>query len=632
LALRPLVIDVAEEGQHIALQPMNVGGVSVTTGPELAAIAPLGGTYWVDNTYTGGSNDGSDERPFTTITAGLARIALQAMPIGTLLIAGLPDYTAEGLIAIPDAITARIFAWGTPSQQAVTFSATCGTGAPLVFLRGCNVELELGDGIIQADMTSIVATSNTGGSTLVMRGGSARLNSQVCRLSGTWDDAACSLMHVGVSEAALDCVSLQCDACTVEGASLVAGTCTFRTTSFESALVLTATTINMDRQSERSAALAGVRPSTLPVPLEPTNPIYGTGATGSVTLNAGSVLLSPTDEYDNLTLTGTGAVRLENSILRVRNLLNLSTAGALAIRDYTGGGGVNAAGVTGGGSWGGTGGSTQGNSGTLQAPSGPNGGNGGNIFGNGSQATAAPTLENAFGGKGGASNKGGDMLPQTGGAGRAAATVTNARVTPHWPVTFVGPSSTVTGGSVVTPPLPIMGGMVGQAGPSGAGDNAASQGGGGGGAGRGGGSVLMYARGIELGAGTAAGAISANGQNGGNGGNGAGSDSGGGAAGAGGGGGFVLVAYDWLLGTQPAGDEVQASGGNGGTGGTGPGNGDGGSGGNGGDGGQIVFWNLLTNTRTIVLGAAGTAGTIPVGTSVGGAGGTGGACTADFPS
>jgi hypothetical protein len=584
----------------------------------------LGGTFWIDNTKPAGG-DGTDELPFNTLAAGIAAIAALATPVGTLLIAGRPDYTGEGVLLVPDAITVAFNGWRSPSQQPISFSLSAAGVSPLIYLRGCNVELTLGDAIVQADMSDIVAVSSGGESSLVMRGGSARLTSQACRLSGSWDDAACSLMHVGGSEAVLDCTSLRCDGCDVEGTSLTAATLEFRTTSFASPMVLDATTIRMDRQSERSAALAGALPTSLPVPLEPINPIYGTGATGSVTLNAGSVLLNPLDEYDNLTLDGTGAVRCENSILRVRNLLNLATAGALAIRDYTGGGGANGAANVGGGAWGGSGGATQGNTGTLQAPSGPNGGSG-----NGVAATVAPTLQNAFGGKGGASNKGGDRAPNTGGPGNAAATVTNARVTPHWPITFVGPASNATGGSVVTPPLPIMGGMVGQAGSSGAGDGGTGTGGGGGGAGRGGGSVVVYARGIELAAGTAAGCISAAGQSGGKGGNGV-SDAGGGSGGGGGGGGFVLIASDWIIGAQPAADEVSASGGAGGGGGTGPTSGDGGSGGNGGDGGQIVFWNLLTNTRTIVTGAAGSAGTIPAGSSAGGVGGAGGACTADFP-
>jgi hypothetical protein len=187
---RSLVIDTAEEGQQLRLQPTNAGALDVTTGPEVLPNIALGGTFWVDNTAAAGG-DGTDEKPFNTLAAGLAAIAVLALPIGTLLIAGRPDYTAEGVIAIPDAITVRFFAWGTPSQQPVSFSATCGNGAPLVYFRGCNVTLTLGDAIVQADMTSLVGVSNTGGSTLVMRGGSARLTAQACRFSGEGDDVAC---------------------------------------------------------------------------------------------------------------------------------------------------------------------------------------------------------------------------------------------------------------------------------------------------------------------------------------------------------------------------------------------------------------------------------------------------------
>ncbi|HEX7235468.1 MAG TPA: hypothetical protein VF405_00825 [Gammaproteobacteria bacterium] len=629
MAKRPLVVDVSEENKQLGIQPMNVGGVLVTTGPEIVPIAPLGGTYWVDNTYTGGGSDGSDERPFTTIAAGLARIAAQALPTGTLLMAGNANYTAEGVIAIPDAITARIFAWGTPSQQPVSLSLSGAGISSLVYLHGCNVvgTFHLGDCIVQTDMTSIEALNSSGSSTLVMRGGSSRLTGQVCRLGGgTADDVACTNIAIGGSEEDFDVLTLRADGCTLEAGTILANELEIRTTRFLNSMTLDATTILMDRQSERSAAVAGARPTSLPTPLESINPIYGTGATGNLTQSAGSILLAAADEYDNLTINGTGGVRLEFSILRVRNLLNLANAPALAIRDYTGGGGGDAAADVGGASWGGVAGYTQGNSGTLQAQSGANGGTGA-----GAQPTNVPTLQQAFGGKGGGGGAGGAGSGGAGGAARAAAAVTLERVVPHWPITWAGPSNTVTGGSTTTAPVPIMGSCVGQAGSAGGGDGAAGKGGGGGGSGRGGGSVVVYARGIELGAGTAVGAVSAAGQNGGKGGTPAGAASGGGGGGAGSGGGLVLIAYDWIIGTQPAGDEVNASGGVGGAGGNGTTSGTGGNGGDGGNGGQIVFWNLLTNTRTIVNGAAGGAGGAAVG-NAGGAGGTAGACTADFPS
>jgi hypothetical protein len=617
LAVRPLVVDVAEEGQHIGLQPTNVGGLAVTTGPAIVPIAPLGGTYWVDNTAAAGG-DGSDELPFSTIAAGLARIAVQAVPVGTLLIAGRPDYTSEGLIACPDAITARIFAWGAPSQQPVSFSLTAGTGSPLIYLRGCNVELTLGQAIVQTDMTSIVAVSNVGGSTLVMRGGSARLSGQVCRLSGTWDDAACSLMHVGAGEAELDCVSLRCDACTVEGSTLVAGSLEFRTTSFSTAIGLDATTITMDRQSERSAALAGATVTSLPVPLEPTNPIYGNGDAGDV-VQAASAVLSLSAEYNNLTFAAGGQLRLETTPLRVRNLLSLVAADASALLDYLGGAGGNAAGGVGGASWGGTGGATQGTTGTRQTDAGANG----VTVGAGLQPAGTGLQNSTFGGTGGAGGAGGAGGGGAGGAGKAAAPVTNERVAVHWRPEFIGPSS-VTGNT----PIAVFAAQPGQAGSSGGSGGTGELSGGGGGAGRGGGPVLVYARGIELGpTGSPASVIDARGQPGGNGAPGTGGDAGGGGGGAGGGGGLALVAYDWIVGPPPAVDEINASGGAGGNGAAG---GVGGSGGDGGNGGQIVLWNLLTNTRKVVTGAAGAAGT--AGTpGVGGVGGAGGACTTDLP-
>ncbi len=629
MAVRTLVVDVAEEGQQLGLQPTNVGGLLVTTGPEVVPIAALGGTYWVDNTYTAGSSDGSDERPFTTIAAGLAAIAAQVgFASGTLLVAGNPDYTGEGLIAVPDSITARIFAWGSPSQQPVSFSATCGNGAPLLYLRGCNVTLTLGDSIVQADMSSIVAVSNTGGSTLVMRGGSARLTSQLCRLSGSWDDAACSLMHVGGSEAVLDCISLRCDGCAVEGTSLTAATLEFRTTSFSTPIALDATTISMDRQSERSAAAAGARPSSLPVPFEDINPVFGSGITGDVTL-AASTLLAQSDEFNNLTISATGRLRTENAILRVRNLLNLTNTVADGIEDYTGGTGGNAAGSVGGAAWGGVGGYSQGVGGSIQAPSGATGGKGA-----GAQPTAIGVLNACTGAEGGNGGAGGagDGGGIAGGAARlSGGSITNVRIPIHYPPVFAGPSSVVTGGSVATAPIAVCGGHAGQAGSAGGGTaaGAGSNGGGGGGAGRPGSTMVIYARGIRREATTAAGCISTRGRNGGNGGNSEGGDAGGGGGGGGSGGGCVIIFYEWLLGTAPAADEVNAGGGTGGNGGNGTGTGAGGNGAFGGNGGQIVLINLLTGERRITLGGIGTAGNAAVG-NAGGAGGAGNVCTADL--
>jgi hypothetical protein len=630
VALRPLVVDVAEENQQVAIQPTNMGAFLVTTGPAIVPIAPLSAVFWVDlNAPAGG--DGSDELPFNTIAAGIAAVAARVDLTGVLLV--VPgDYSAQGTIAIPAGLILSIFAFGSASSSAaigptvvIAGLDASGVGAARsVFLRGVAVnDFALGSSTVECDLSSILASSGAAGSTLIMRGSGNRLTSIAPVYSGTAGSVQLTSMRAG----AVNCATLSLDGCAVPAPTSLTATSTaqFRTSSFAGAGPITCPAISMDRASERSAALAGVLPSSLPTPLEPTNPVYGTGATGNVTLNAGSVALTGVEEYDNLTIAGTGALRCEPFICRVRNLLDLATAGALAVRDFTGGGGSAGAGAVGGGAWGGVAGSTQGNSGTLQTPSGANA-----VTGAGAQATVAPTLQNAFGGAGGGSGAGGNGDGGAGGAGRAAATVTNARVTPHWPVTFVGPASNATGGSVVTPPLPIMGGMCGQGGSSGAGAGAGPTGGGGGGAGRGGGSVVIYARGIQLGAGTAAGAISSVGQPGGAGGNGQAGNTGGGAAGAGGGGGFVLIAYDWIIGAQGAADEVSASGGAGAAGGAGSGTGTGGFGSDGGAGGQIVFWNLLTNTRTIVLGAAGTAGGAPAGTA-GGAAGAGGACTADFP-
>lgn len=577
-------------------------------GPA-AGGAGLSNVFWVDAAAPAGG-DGTDERPFNTVTTACATV-----PDGSTLLICAGDYTAEATIAL----TKSLNFWGQGDGEDVLLPGFTWAAGLFINFKSCTVDLS-GVNDAEIGMWDTFATS-VGENCLALfelHGGS--FSGNYLGLTAEQCD-----LRSGIASAFVATVSA--NHCDLGDVTTTGGSMTLLDCDFPAGGALEAAAILMDRVTERRAAVNGASPSVLPTPLEPINPIFGSGATGSVLLNAGSVLLNPSDEYDNLTLQGTGAVRCENSILRVRNLLDISSVNASAIRDYSGGGGSAAVGAAGGGAWGGVGGSTQGNSGTLQAPSGANG-----IVGVGAQATNVPTLANAFGGKGGGSGAGGAGAAGAGGAARAAAAVTNERVTPHWPIVFSGPSNAVTAGSAVTAPVPIMGGHVGQAGSSGAGDagGAGNAGGGGGGAGRGGGSVVVYARGIQLGAGTTAGAITAAGQAGGAGGNGAGGNSGGGGGGAGGGGGLVLIAYEWIIGSQPAGDEVTASGGAGAVGGNGTGTGGGGNGGDGGAGGQIVFWNLLTNTRTIVLGAAGGAGGAAVGTA-GGAAGTAGVCTADFP-
>lgn len=579
-------------------------------GPP-APAGELSNVFWVDGATTVVGGDGTDERPFATVTAAVA-----AVPDGSTLLVCAFDYSGEATINL----TKWLNFWGQGDGEDVLLPVLTWDAGTVINFKDCTVTL---DGVNDAEIGMWDSFVVSGGedclAIFTASGGSFSGN----QIALTAENCDCS---GGVGSGFVSQVEL--NHCRVVDVLTTGGNITLLDCFFPGGGSLEGASVSMDRVSEYRAATSGASPSVLPTPLEPRNPIFGSGATGSVLLNAGSVLLNPSDEYDNLTLQGTGAVRCENAILRVRNLLDISVCNALAIRDYTGGGGAAGAGAAGGGAWGGVAGAPAGNSGTLQAPSGANG----VVGGVGAQATNVPTLSNAYGGKGGGSGAGGTGAAGAGGAARAAATVTNERITPHWPLVFVGPGSTVAAGSVTTTPVPIMGGHVGQGGSSGAGDagGAGNAGGGGGGAGRGGGSVVVYARGIRLGPGTTAGAISAAGQPGGAGGNAPGGNSGGGSAGAGGGGGFVLIAYEWIIGSQPAGDEVTASGGAGAVGGNGLGTGTGGAGSDGGAGGQIVFWNVLTNQRTIVLGAAGTAGGAPVGLN-GGAAGAAGVCTADFP-
>lgn len=605
-------------------------------GPA-GAGAGLSNVFWVDgNAPVNGS--GTDESPFNTLVAGAAAIAALVITTGGVLLVTPGDYSAE-TIAV-DGLTIAIDAFGTAAEpaavpqgpQVLIGGITATVTAASVYLRGCHVQsFDLGNSDVECDVSTIESSTGNAGSVLVMRGSGNRGTLIAPFYSGTMFG---SLNLTNMRAGSIVAGQLQADGCYMgSGGTITADACTFRACNWDTtAGAITSASISMDRASERSYALAGGKPVSLPIPLEPINPIYGTGATGNVTQNA-STNLANDAEYDNLTFVANGRLTLQANILRVRNLLSLAAAhdfaGFGAIRDWAGGTGADGVGSTGGGAWGGTGGYPTGNSGTLQAPSGANG-----TTAAGAQPTNVPTLVAGYGGKGGGGGAGGKGTA-AGGAARAAAAITNERTDCHWPLSFVGPTSATSAGSVVTAPVPIMGGHVGQAGSAGGGDTVAGKGGGGGGAGRGGGSVGVFARGIEVGKGTPSGTIASRAMPGGKGGKGdAGATAcGGGGGAAGGGGGDIIIGYDWIIGDGEPADVLNANGADGGTGGDGDGAGapgDGGDGGDGGAGGQIVLWNLLTNVRTVIKGTAGTAGAAHSG-ATGGKGGTAGTCTGSFP-
>jgi hypothetical protein len=569
------------------------------------AVGGLSNVFYVDGGTTVVGGDGTDEQPFATVTAAVA-----AVPDGSTLMVCAFDYSAEPAINL----TKWLNFWGQGDGQDVVLPPLTWDAGVVLNFKDCTVALS---GILDAEIGCWDSFVTSGG--------------EDCEAVFEVSGGTFSGNHQGVTAENCDCssglastfaASVELAHCAVGDVGTSAGQISFLDCEFPAAVAFTANSISMDRVSEYRAALAGCSPSVLPTPLETSNPIYGSGGTGDVVLNAGSVLLAPGTEYNNLTLTGTGAVRCEATILKVKNLLDLTTCGTLAVRDYSGGAGANGVGAAGGAAWGGTGGHTQGTTGTRNAEVGANGGKGA-----GAQPAAAGLLNTTFGGRGGAGGAGGAGDGGAGGASVAAAAVTNERV----PVDFqpVYAAQNTTNANTI---IPVFAAQPGQAGSAGGGSTAGagSNGGGGGGAGRGGGVVAIYARGIALGPATPATAISAAGQNGGNGGNSEGGNGGGAGGGAGGGGGLVVVAYDWIIGNPPAADEILASGGAGGTGGNGTGTGIGGNGGGGGNGGQIVLWNLLTNTRKVVNGANGTAGSAAVG-AAGGAGGAAGACVTDLP-
>ena len=556
-----------------AVDPGSIGG-SVPVLPRVwyvAKTAPAAG-------------DGSIAAPFNTFAAAAAA----AGALDTINVAP-GDYSAEPAVDPGQSIVVR----GLGVAGSVVLPPLAPTAGDLA-IENATVDYQGDDGSATLTLRDCLTTSSAEGcqTSFVVSGGT---------LTG----------NVGNVEA--DAVSFA----DVLSCGVAAGHMTFRECVF-GAVTLTFSstpgTINMDRVSELNAATAGVLPSVLPTPLEGVRPEYGSGSDGAVVLAAG-LTLSESVEYSNLAIAAGGQLRCAPSILRVRNLLDLSACPSSGIIDIVGGTGGNAALAVPGTSWGGTGGFSQGTFGTLAAPAGAAGG-----AGAGAQAVAAPVQDSALGGSGGGSGAGGAGFGGAGGAARAAATPTQAQSPVAYRPVFSGPSA--AGTAVV----PVVGGGPGQGGSAGGGSGV--DGGGGGGGARPGGIVVIYARGLRSSPNIRA--INARGSNAGNGGNGspAGACGGGGGAG-GGGGGAVVVFWEWRIGSAGHAAMVDCTAGDGGSGGNGTGGQPGGDGGGGGQGGQIVFINTLTGARSVKLGDPGTGGSAAAG-AAGGAGGFGGSCQTTF--
>lgn len=411
--------------------------------------------------------------------------------------------------------------------------------------------------------------------------------------------------------------------CRVVGALTVTGTATFRDARASGAFLITATAIETDRASAYALQNAGCTVSVLPTDLEPSDPLYGWGTSGNLSSSSGSTGLVE-NYYNNVTLTGTAQILTDRFVLRVKNLLDLSSAGAAAITGATQANGGNAAGATAGAASASPGNANGHFAGVPGAVAGVAGATG--TTGAGAAATALGTFRYTWGSNGGAAGASGAGT-NAGVALQAAATITFPRVSfDSYPLRLTGPAESwnTAGTTPSAPNMHLWGSLPGRPGSSGGGSGTLA-GGGGGGSAQGSSPIIVYARGIKRGVGTAAGVIAGQVNAGGKGGNGAGTNTGGGSGAGGTGGAGILIIYDWLIGTQVAGACV-ANGGAGGDGGDGGTGGAGGDGGTGGDGGRITLLNRITGVVTQVQGSAGTAGGIHSGVAHG-TGGAGGTCS-----
>jgi hypothetical protein len=337
-------------------------------------------------------------------------------------------------------------------------------------------------------------------------------------------------------------------------------------------------------------------PSSLPPNVVDQLQYFGDGSDGDVTVTAGVTLTAATF-YNNVTITGAGYIETLNYPLFIKGTLDVSAAGANAIRHEAnpGNDGGNGSGNTGGSL--GTGGLNV--AGTNWGPSASGGAGTAGATGNSTTPTAPTTIASAWGGRGFAGGAGGAPGAGSGVAGSGGPAATITLVVPNIG-TMTGPLNGFVRGALATA------GTGGGGGSGGAGDNVNASdraGGGGGGGGAGSGHCVVFARTINRSGSSGSPFISANGGNGGNGGNSASGGTGqggGGGGGSGGGGGVVFLGYQTLTGSTGPAVSVSASGGTGGTGGnarTGSAA-KGGQGGRGGGGGIIYVFDFANGTLT----------------------------------
>lgn len=353
--------------------------------------------------------------------------------------------------------------------------------------------------------------------------------------------------------------------------------------------------------------------------LETNIPIFGTGADGNVTISSGTTTLTRDMFYENLTISGTGALKTNGYRVFVKDTLTLTNAPANAIHFNGNAGGSNPDRTLGGSAGAAV------VSGTVAGSQGGSAGGDANAT-SGAQAAAIAALTTSNGGAAGSSGAGGADLNREypGGAARAATAL------PGLTATYFFVTEHLLRGAQL-----IEGGAGAPGGGGGVNGNGSS---GGGGGGAGGGVLALFAKKINRGSSTAAGAISANGGNGGSAlmtavpfparpDNGSG-----GGGGGGGGGGFIYLVYQELLGSEKSGG-IRANGGTGGNGADRLSYASGliaGNGGDGGGGGRIVKIDISNGTSSEVIGGAGSAATPRQDSETGGVGGAGGTATANL--
>jgi len=330
---------------------------------------------------------------------------------------------------------------------------------------------------------------------------------------------------------------------------------------------------------------------------------FGDGSDGDLILSSGTVTHSRDMFYNNVTLSGTVTMTVTSWRTFIAGTLDITNAPFGAIR-ANGASGNN-------GNTGGAGGATGAAAaagticGTGAGGATVNGTTGAAAVATATTAVISPTGGGAVGaiGSGGQGGGGGS------GAGGIGSSTGSPGANSYFPIKQPIFSS-LRGSSQ------IFAGQGGRSGSSGAG-NGTDSGPGGGGAGASGGAVFLYARKLNRGPSTAAGAIQARGGNGGNGANGQSSGCGGSGGGGSGSGGYIHIVAGELLGSVAT-NALDLSAGQAGNGGNGNGIGNGGNSGGNGSGGRATVFNLATGTLTDYTGAAVTSGVL----QSGGIGGT----------